>query len=298
MSSENMLSKPGYIGRFAPSPTGPLHLGSLATALASFIHAKQCNGQWLLRMEDIDQPRCITGADQLIMQSLQAHGLHWDADVLYQSDCLARYSDVLTTLQTQIYRCDCTRAQIKARGVAYDGHCRGRNEVTSPYAIRFRHQDPIVSFTDLLLGGVQLDDPFCTEDFVLCRRDGLFAYHLVVVADDIHQGVNTIVRGADLLATTSCHLALYKAFGASPPSYAHLPVLVTAPSMKLSKQNHAPAIADSQAVNNLHTVLSVLGFAPPTKEDLSSVSATIDWAVQCIDITSLRGVREVIVESA
>ncbi|MDM7861289.1 tRNA glutamyl-Q(34) synthetase GluQRS [Alteromonas sp. ASW11-36] len=298
MTATNMHSPSGYIGRFAPSPTGPLHLGSLATALASYLHAKQSKGKWLLRMEDIDTPRCVAGADQLILQTLLAHGLRWDGDVLYQSESLQRYSDVLSSLAQYTYRCDCTRAQIKARGMAYDGHCRKRNKVDSPYAIRFRHQVPVQIFEDLLLGNVQIDDPFCTEDFVLKRRDGLFAYHLVVVADDIYQGVNTIVRGADLLATTSCHLALYHALHAPTPTYAHLPVLATAPGMKLSKQNHAPAVDDKVAVSNLHKALAGLGFVLPQQQDLSSVSAIIEWAEENADVSTLSGVREVIVESA
>lgn len=287
-----------YIGRFAPSPSGPLHLGSLSTALASYLHARQNDGKWLVRLEDIDTPRCVDGADNAILESLSAHGLQWDDKVEYQSQRLAHYQQVLSSLKTQTYPCDCTRAMIKQRGGSYDGHCRNRSGVSSPHAIRLRNTSPIVNFSDGLLGDLQFDTASSREDFVLKRRDGLFAYHLVVVCDDIAQQVTDIVRGADLLETSLNHLSLYAALGASSPRYWHLPVLSSSQGMKLSKQNHAPAINNSDNVQNLHRVLRYLGFSIPKNIDLSSVSATMDWAIANAKVTDIRHQREIIVENA
>ncbi|WP_100644362.1 tRNA glutamyl-Q(34) synthetase GluQRS [Alteromonas facilis] len=294
-----MTLRSEYVGRFAPSPSGPLHLGSLSTALCSYLHAHQHEGRWLLRIEDIDQPRCVAGADEAIVATLQAHGLHWDGELTYQTDFLAEYQQALDTLETATYPCDCTRAQIKTRtssGV-YDGHCRQKKMLAKPNALRFRHNEHIATFTDSLFGKVCVEDAHCLDDFIVKRKDGLFAYNLVVVVDDIRQGVNHIVRGADLIDTTPSHLALYRALKQPPPHYMHVPVLCTAPNTKLSKQNHAPAIDDTVANSNLHQVLTLLGFKLPRKDDLSSVSATLEWAKQHALIDNLTPKREIIVES-
>lgn len=291
-----MNDKRPHIGRFAPSPSGPLHLGSLCTALGSYVFAKQHEGQWLLRIEDIDEPRSVAGADQKIMQTLVAHGMQWDKDVWYQSHRKAYYQALLEQIVAHTYFCDCTRAQIRARGDAYDGFCRHKTSIEEPRAVRFKHDSPRLNFNDLRLGQVTLSHAHSSEDFVIKRRDGLFAYNFVVVADDIAQGISHIVRGADLLDTTPCHLALYEAFNQPKPEYVHLPLVCFSPQQKLSKQNHAPAVEDSHAVKNLHTALSLLGSPPPQDQDLSSVSAILEWAIQNLNVSENNTTREVIVE--
>lgn len=285
-----------YIGRFAPSPSGPLHLGSLCTALGSYVHAKRNQGKWLLRIEDIDQPRTVNGADEQIMATLERHGMAWDGDVWYQSQRLDVYAERLAQIKHKTYCCDCTRAQIRARSKAYDGHCRNRGAVGSPSAVRYKHNEHHLTFNDARLGQLTIDDLHSQEDFILKRRDGLFAYNFVVVVDDIEQQISHIVRGADLLETTPCHLALYATFREPAPQYLHLPLICFAPHQKLSKQNHAPAVNDNVAVENLHCAIQLLGSEVPPTQDLSSVSATLDWAIQHLNVSKHTKAREVIVE--
>ena len=284
-----------YIGRFAPSPSGPLHFGSLVTALFSYLHAKQHNGQWLLRIEDVDVPRSVPNADQQIMNSLRAHGLHWDGEVVYQSQRNALYQHQLAQLLSQCYKCTCTRADIRNMGGAYNGKCRDLNRSAEMAAIRFKHQEPITGFHDELLGMVEVKDPHSLEDFVVKRKDGLFAYHLAVVSDDIDQRVSHIVRGADLLETTTCHLALYRAFSHQAPSYMHLPVICSEAGKKLSKQNHARALDDSLASQNLAKSLDIMGYVLPDKVKSEAPRTIIQWAISNALVKELPRVREMIV---
>ncbi|WP_100658635.1 tRNA glutamyl-Q(34) synthetase GluQRS [Alteromonas flava] len=292
------MSKQPYIGRFAPSPSGNLHLGSLFTAVCSYLHARQHGGKWLVRIEDIDTPRCVPGADEAILQALSAHGLVWDDSVTYQSTQHAYYQRCLTTLADSIYACRCTRAKVRERNPHghYDGYCRKRDYPVEGAALRFYQGQTRVEFNDLLLGKIAIADPHNLDDFIVKRKDGLFAYNLVVVADDIRQQVSHIVRGADLLETTASQLALYQAFAKPAPLYLHLPVLCTKPGFKLSKQNHAPPIQAAHAVENLHKVIRLLGARIPKQEDLSSVSATLAWAIEHLSWNKWPRQREIIVE--
>lgn len=287
-----------YVGRFAPSPSGPLHFGSLTTALFSYLHAKQHQGKWLVRIEDVDTPRTILGADQLILDSLQSHGLDWDGEIRYQSERSAHYQAAISRLSSQSYFCTCTRAQIKTMGGSYNGKCRPLNRLPNSAAIRFKHEQPQTAFEDLLQGKVFVTDAHAVEDFVIKRKDGLFAYHLAVVCDDIDQKVTHIVRGADLLETTTSHLALYRAFANTPPRYMHLPVISSELGKKLSKQNHAPAIDNNRATQNLIEALSVMQFTVPSGLLSASPKSIIEWAIEHAQTHHLPQKREMIVPIA
>ncbi|NDJ58865.1 tRNA glutamyl-Q(34) synthetase GluQRS [Enterobacteriaceae bacterium 4M9] len=233
-----------YIGRFAPSPSGELHFGSLIAALGSWLQARSREGRWLVRIEDIDPPREVPGAASTILRQLEHYGLHWDADVLWQSSRHDAYREALAWLHAQgrSYYCDCTRKRIQAQGGFYDGHCRERHLSAEHTATRLRQTQPVLTFHDVLRGEIHADPALAREDFIIHRRDGLFAYNLAVVVDDHFQGVTEIVRGADLIEPTVRQITLYHAFGWQAPDYVHLPLALNEQGCKLSKQNHAPAL--------------------------------------------------------
>lgn len=257
---------PSYRGRFAPSPTGPLHLGSLIAALASYLDARHCGGTWLVRMEDIDPPREVTGAARHILNSLQNHGLHWDGDVLFQSRRSAAYASALGALDAggHLFPCDCTRAQLGPEG-ACRGRCRERQErrtgatairVAVPAGCRIRFTDRIQGPTDTALGAA-------VPDFVVRRKDGLDAYQLAVVVDDAWQGISHIVRGSDLLDSTPRQIFLQQLLGYPTPGYCHIPLITDEAGKKFSKQNHAPALDERDAPANLRAALDFLRQPPP-----------------------------------
>ena len=252
-----------YIGRFAPSPTGPLHLGSLYTALASYLEAKSEQGIWLVRIEDLDPPREINGASTAILKCLQAHGLEWDNSVVYQSQRNEAYQTCIQQLldDKKAFYCQCSRRQLASFGGYYPGFCRHSHLTkTTDTAIRFLNQKPILYFDDQIQGQMQTEKPpeNFYNDFVIYRRDRLFAYQLAVVVDDITQGVTAITRGSDILDSTYKQLALYHIFDQKPPTYSHLPVITGNNGEKLSKQNLAPAINSQHAVSNLLSCLRLL----------------------------------------
>ncbi|WP_260681513.1 tRNA glutamyl-Q(34) synthetase GluQRS [Aliiglaciecola sp. M165] len=270
-----------YIGRFAPSPSGPLHLGSLVTALGSFLQAKTRRGMWRLRIDDIDPPRIMSGATESILSSLTAHGLHWDGDVVFQSQHSKLYDETLDFLQDNhlLYPCDCTRAQTKALGPVYTGVCRNKKSVNTPFALRFKNNVKIETLDDEYLGKVAVDVSQTQEDFIVKRKDGLYAYHLASVVDDIEMGVTQIVRGEDLLLPSACQLALFKTLNVSPPSNLHLPLVKFADGRKFSKQNHAPALDNSKASANLLAALEYLNLPVKTQSKLLEVDQILDWAI-------------------
>ena len=252
------MFKTQYRGRFAPSPTGALHAGSLATALGSWLHAKAHNGKWLLRIEDLDLPRCVPGADEIIIQQLSACGLKWDEDIEYQSKRTHFYADALARLITEkkVYGCRCTRKQIEdallAQGqkkdrhgeLIYSGTCRNRSDVIEPCAWRLYVHDPNIKAT--------------VGDFVLRRADRIFTYQLAVVVDDHLQKITHIVRGADLLDNTPRQIYLQQQLGYKTPHYVHLPLVLDSNQEKLSKQTKATAIDVSSSTNVLKA-LSMAG---------------------------------------
>jgi glutamyl-Q tRNA(Asp) synthetase len=240
-----------YVGRFAPSPTGPLHFGSLVTALASYLDARSAGGKWLLRMEDLDKPREPPGAADDVLRALDKLGLEWDGPVLYQSARLERYRAVLDDLARRgfAYPCACTRRELEDSALAIDGSriypgtCR-RGLAPGKHARSVRvctHGAPI-GFADAVQGWLEQRVAPEVGDFVLLRADGILAYQLAVVVDDLDQGVTDVVRGADLLDSTARQIHLQRLLGARTPRYAHVPVAVNASGEKLSKQAGARAL--------------------------------------------------------
>jgi glutamyl-Q tRNA(Asp) synthetase len=255
-----------YRGRFAPSPTGPLHLGSLIAALASYLDARAAGGRWLLRMEDIDPPREQPGAAAAILCSLEAHGLCWDEPVLWQSERSAAYLDALDQLRAAgaLFACTCSRAQTDAAGNCR-GDCRTRSDPPrSAAALRVAVAgDFTARWEDRWQGAQRWGAGRLPRDFVVRRRDGLFAYQLAVVVDDAAQGITHVVRGSDLLDSTPRQLWLQRLLHQHSPAYSHLPVLTNREGQKLSKQTHAPALDDRQAAANLRLALDYLGQPRP-----------------------------------
>ena len=275
-------SNTGYIGRFAPSPSGPLHFGSLVAAVASFLQAKQHKGQWLLRIEDIDPPREQVGATTKILHALEQHGLHWDGDVQYQSQRSELYEQALAWLgdSNLCYRCQCSRKQLRAQNAESSCPCQSLKLVASGCSIRFKNDSPVLAFSDRLLGSIKFDRVHSHGDFLVKRRDGLYAYQLAVVVDDIEQGITEVARGADLLQATAYQLALYEAFMQPAPAYLHFPVVVSEPGKKLSKQNHAVAIENTKASRNLIDALAFLGLPVPLEIQQAGISELLEWATE------------------
>ncbi|GAB3297486.1 tRNA glutamyl-Q(34) synthetase GluQRS [Pseudidiomarina andamanensis] len=279
-----------YCGRFAPTPSGPLHFGSLIAALASYLDARANAGTWLVRIEDIDTPRAVAGADNIILEQLKHHELHWDGDIWYQSKRTEIYQQAIKQLEDQhlTYRCECTRKQIKALGPYYTGTCRNKNITAADTAIRFRNDDPIFSFDDGWQGHIKIDPPFAGEDFVLFRRDGLFTYQLAVVVDDIEQGVTDIVRGEDLLTATSWQLNLWRYFTERVPRFKHVPLALDDQGRKLSKQNHAPALNNDDAKEQLQAAMTFLGLTPSRQLSVPQLlaEAVTQWQARSFPETS------------
>ncbi|KFZ30352.1 hypothetical protein IDSA_09800 [Pseudidiomarina salinarum] len=281
MASSSASSLP-YRGRFAPTPSGPLHFGSLIAAVASYLDARAHQGAWLVRIEDIDSPRAVAGADVIILQQLRDHGFSWDDDILYQSQRHERYQQALDQLTASnlTYRCTCSRKQIKARGPYYTGVCRQRQRRTEDSSIRFLNNQPVLEFDDALMGRQDIEAPFASEDFVLYRRDKLYTYQLAVVIDDIDQGITDIVRGADLLTASSWQINLWRQFTERLPRFAHVTLALDANGNKLSKQNHAPALQADQVREQLQAAFRFLGLpeVPSASPVQMLEAATEHWA--------------------
>lgn len=281
-----------YVGRFAPSPTGPLHFGSLVAALASYLDARRHGGLWRLRMDDLDTPRNVPGAAEDILRTLQALGFRWAGPVVYQSERGATYAAALARLAAShhTFRCRCTRKEIADSSVigidgpVYPGTCRNASVPEDEAAAeRMRAPEETVAFTDRIQGLIQQHLAQDIGDFVLKRRDGLFAYQLATVVDDAEAGVTHIVRGADLLDSTPRQLCLIHVLGLPEPAYAHIPVAINSEGQKLSKQTLAPAIDSRDAVAELNRALQFLGQATidhaQTPEALLE-RAVAAWAVE------------------
>lgn len=285
-----------YTGRFAPSPTGPLHFGSLVAAAGSYLRARQQGGRWLVRMEDIDPPREVPGAAGEILRALEAFGLEWDGAVLYQSTRLEAYREALEALrQTGVaYACTCSRKDIaqaaSASGMAgvYPGTCRGRRGLPhQAHAIRVVVDRACVRFEDALQGEITQDLGREVGDFVIRRADGLFAYQLAVVVDDAFQGVTEVVRGADLLDSTARQIHLQRLLGLPTPGYLHLPVAVDAAGQKLSKQNLAAPLDAVRPLPAIMQALTFLGLAPGPELLQGDVASAWAWAVSHFELMQL-----------
>ena len=287
MTQTNPAAEP-YIGRFAPSPTGALHFGSLLAALASYLDARAHSGRWLVRMEDLDPPREVEGAADQILRTLEGFGFEWDGEVWFQSRRHPRYQQVLEQLLDQqlAYPCYCSRSQIALRSSrVYDGFCRDQQfntglhsyTDTQPAAIRLRVEAETVRFEDAIQGSQQQQLDTEVGDFVIRRKDGLYAYQLAVVIDDAEQRVNRIVRGYDLLDSTARQIWLQSQLRLTTPSYAHIPILVNQQGQKLSKQTFASAIDPADPGASLFAALQLLGQQPPKQLRDASVHEMLAW---------------------
>ncbi len=275
------------VGRFAPSPTGPLHFGSLVAALGSCLETRRQGGTWLVRMEDVDEPRCRPEHAESILRTLAACGFEWDGEVLFQSRRTERYREALERLRAagDVYPCACSRRELADSTLApdgahvYPGTCRSGLPAGKPArAYRLRVDGAVIDYDDAIQGRIHQDLAAEVGDFVLLRADGYYAYQLAVVVDDAEQGVTQVVRGADLLDSTPRQVFLQQRLGLPQPAYAHLPVAVNAAGEKLSKQTRAPAIDASRPVPALASALEFLGQQPPAKLHTASVAELWAWA--------------------
>ncbi len=276
-----------YVGRFAPSPTGPLHFGSLVAALASWLDARVAGGRWLVRMEDLDRPRCDPAAADTILRQIEVYGLTWDGAVLVQSQRDDAYAAALDRLKSQgaVFACTCTRSQLahaprNAEGeTVYPGTCRLYSTPQGEhFAWRVRVEEVSAHFVDRIHGALQQDLAREVGDFVVRRADGLFAYQLAVVVDDAFQGVTHVVRGADLLWNTPRQIYLQGLLDLPTPVYAHVPLITNAAGQKLSKQTLAPALPETGRRAVLAEALAALGHPPPTELVGAGPDELLAWA--------------------
>lgn len=293
-----LSSTPPYIGRFAPSPSGALHFGSLLAALASYLDARSNNGIWLLRMEDLDPAREPPGAADQILRTLDAYGLHWDSEVVYQSTRLEAYQQALDKLEQDglTFRCTCSRKRVHALGGVYDGKCRQRKSPPrQDYAIRMKVDDTIIRVEDQIQGLYQQQLKTHCGDFILRRRDGFFAYQLAVVVDDAWQQITDVVRGYDLLESTPRQIWLQSCLKLHTPRYAHLPVASNEEGQKLSKQHFSRALQLTEGAVMIRQALSFLSH--PVPKELADAPAVdlLPWAIRNWDIQRVPKLANIVV---
>ncbi len=272
-----------YIGRFAPSPTGPVHFGTLVAAVGSYLQAKNNNGQWLLRMEDVDTTRKVEGADSGILRTLEAFGFEWDGPVIYQSTRTGQYEQALNQLidQALVFPCLCSRKQLLASGSkVYPGTCRNRRlPEKNEHALRLAGQDINIRFDDRVMGQQSQNIRQQCGDFIIKRRDGLFAYQLAVVVDDALQGITEVVRGSDLLDSTARQIYLQQLLGYPTPDYCHLPLAVDATGNKISKSEGANRVDTKNRESLLLQALQFLGQQPPAELATGKIADIWSWAI-------------------
>ncbi|MDT8282853.1 MAG: tRNA glutamyl-Q(34) synthetase GluQRS [Gammaproteobacteria bacterium] len=280
MPDNNTLS---YTGRFAPSPTGPVHFGTLVAAVGSYLQAKINNGKWLLRMEDVDTTRKVEGADTDILHTLEAFGFEWHGEIIYQSKQTEYYQQVLDTLisQSLVFPCTCSRKQLaETNSKIYPGTCRRRHlPEKKQHALRILAQDINIGFVDKVMGKQSQNIKTQCGDFVIQRRDGLFAYQLAVVADDALQSITEVVRGADLLDSTARQIYLQQCLHYPSPDYCHLPLVVDANGAKISKSAGAARVTIKNRQELLVAALAFLGQQPPTEINNSDITDIWRWAI-------------------
>jgi glutamyl-Q tRNA(Asp) synthetase len=305
-SSPDTRSETAYRGRFAPSPTGPLHLGSLYTALAGFLQARAHQGLWHLRIDDIDPPRTVRGSADRIMYALDTLGLHWDGPVLHQSRRLEEYRAALDRLRSEglIYSCTCSRKELaslsgEAAGV-YPGLCRLRTAEprSEPHALRIVTEGAHIAFHDRLQGPIEQNLEREVGDFILFRRDQVYAYHLATVLDDAEQGITEVLRGIDLLDSTPRQIFLQETLGLPAKGYAHVPILVDSRGQKLSKQSFAPEADTGNPGNILFRLLELLNQSPPAELKTATAEEILTWAIEHWDLSRLKKLDRIEVEPA
>ncbi|AMB87146.1 glutamyl-Q tRNA(Asp) ligase [Pseudomonas agarici] len=271
-----------YIGRFAPTPSGHMHFGSLVAALASYLDARSVGGRWLLRMEDLDPPREVLGAQASILNTLERYGMEWDGEMIRQSDRHEVYAHVLNRLFSQglAYACTCSRKALEAYDGIYPGLCRNLGHDIDNAAIRLRVPELSYSFRDRVQGQFRQHLGRDVGDFVIRRRDGLYAYQLAVVLDDAWQGVTDIVRGADLLDSTPRQLYLQELLGLPQPRYLHVPLIIQPDGNKLGKSYRSPPLTGDQATPLLMRALRTLGQTPPATLEQATPREVLDWGIR------------------
>jgi len=281
--------KNNYRGRFAPSPTGPLHFGSLLAAISSYAPARQAHGKWLVRIEDVDQPRCDSNSTKSILTALEAYGMHWDEEIIYQSQRGKYYQAALDTLshKNRIYHCACTRKEINKinpstdRNHIYPGTCKnGIPEGKTARSIRVRTNSTIISFDDCVQGTFAQNIANEVGDFIIKRADDLFAYQLAVVVDDEEQGITDIVRGSDMLDSTPRQIFLQQQLGFFTPRYTHIPLAINSDGQKLSKQTKAPAIKLDDPRPTLINALNFLNQQVPSELRDTDIETIWQWVIQ------------------
>jgi glutamyl-Q tRNA(Asp) synthetase len=302
-SPHDRLPDRTYRGRFAPSPTGPLHLGSLYTALAGFLQAKAAGGEWLLRIDDVDPYRTAPGAADRIRHSLEALGLHWDGPTLYQSSRSERYRAALAELQSRelVYPCTCSRKDLAGSGPAipvYPGFCRNKKLSThrQSHALRILTEGAGIAFQDRIQGRIGQDLERDVGDFILFRRDQVYAYHLATVLDDAEQGITEVLRGFDLLDSTPRQIFLQRCLDLPEPTYAHIPILVDRSGQKLSKQSFAPEAETRDPGGLLFHLLGLLRQDPPAELASAPAPEILEWAIAHWDLSRLIGLERIGVE--
>ena len=284
---ERTAAVEGYVGRFAPSPTGLLHYGSLVAALASYLDAKAHDGKWLVRIEDLDPPREIAGSSTRILEQLQVFALKWDGEVMFQSARLSVYEQILQRLMSQgfCFYCNCSRQRVSALDGIYDGRCRNRELASGPdVAVRVRTNPDLMQLTDRIQGKYTQNLEQEIGDFILKRKDGLFSYQLAVVADDAAQEITHVVRGNDLLASTPRQIYLQQLLGLPIPRYAHIPIVVNELGQKLSKQHFAQPIDHASASSLISSALRSLGMTLPSSLNRAAPAFLIEWGIEHWDI--------------
>jgi glutamyl-Q tRNA(Asp) synthetase len=296
------MTASNYRGRFAPSPTGPLHFGSLIAALGSYLDAKHHNGSWLVRIEDLDSPRTVPGAADTILHTLESIGLHWDETVIYQSRRTAEYEVALHKLNSvgKAYLCGCTRKEIAdstlrgIEGQVYPGTCRnGLPEGRVGRAWRVSTDSLAIEFDDVLQGHIMQQLENDIGDFVVKRADGLFAYQLAVAVDDAFQNITHVVRGVDLLISTPRQIYLQQLLGLPTPNYLHLPVVTNTQGEKLSKQTLAKPVDHTRPAELLLRALRFMQQNPPKELSDYDVTSILNWAISNWDCKALNQVKNI-----
>lgn len=278
-----------YVGRFAPTPSGYLHFGSLVAALASYLDARAVGGRWLLRMEDLDPPREVPGAQDAILRTLETYGFEWDGELERQSERHAQYAAVTERLLSQglAYACICSRKQLEGYAGVYPGFCRNACHAEQNAAIRIRVPELDYHFIDRVQGEFHQHLGREVGDFVIRRRDGLFAYQLAVVLDDAWQGITDVVRGADLLDSTPRQLYLQELLGLPQPRYLHVPLIIQPDGHKLGKSYRSPPLPADQAGPLLLRALRALGQPAPAELQGAAPRQLLEWGSAHWDATRI-----------